>query len=54
MIINLSSLTGTIPTPLLSVYSSTKAYIEHFSKNLHSEFDKEGIVIQCVTPGLVV
>ena len=37
-IINLSSFTGCIPTPLLSVYSAAKAYVNYFSVALAHEY----------------
>eukprot|EP01095_Lingulamoeba_sp_RSL-Kostka_P003059 TRINITY_DN1396_c0_g1_i1.p1 TRINITY_DN1396_c0_g1~~TRINITY_DN1396_c0_g1_i1.p1 ORF type:complete len:325 (-),score=135.91 TRINITY_DN1396_c0_g1_i1:219-1193(-) len=53
-IISLSSFAGLVPTPLLSVYSGTKAYNNNFSQSLYFEFSKHGIVSQSVTPGVVV
>jgi len=53
-IINLSSFAGSVPTPLLSVYSGVKAYINYFSIALAHEYKKDGIDVQAVTPGLVV
>lgn len=53
-IINLSSFAGSIPTPLLSVYSGAKAYVDYFSVALAHEYKKDGIDVQSVTPGLVV
>jgi len=53
-IINLSSMAGRIPQPMLAVYSGTKAYIDFFSKSLAQEYKNQGIIVQSVTPGLVV
>mmetsp|Transcript_23503 Transcript_23503/g.40183 ORF Transcript_23503/g.40183 Transcript_23503/m.40183 type:complete len:307 (+) Transcript_23503:26-946(+) len=53
-IVNLSSMAGRIPTPMLAVYSGTKAYIDYFSKCLAQEYKNQGIVVQSVTPGMVV
>jgi 17beta-estradiol 17-dehydrogenase / very-long-chain 3-oxoacyl-CoA reductase len=53
-IINLSSMAGRVPTPMLTVYSATKAYIDFFSKGLAQEYSKFGIIVQSVTPGMVV
>jgi len=53
-IINLSSMAGRVPTPLLAVYSATKAYIDFFSKCLNEEHARDGIIVQSVTPGMVV
>lgn len=53
-IVNLSSMAGRIPTPMLAVYSGTKAYLDFFSKCLAQEYKRDGIVVQSVTPGMVV
>ncbi|XP_072278835.1 inactive hydroxysteroid dehydrogenase-like protein 1 [Pyxicephalus adspersus] len=45
-IVNVSSGTCCKPTPLLSVYSSTKSFIDHFSQGLHYEYASKGIFIQ--------
>ena len=54
VVINLSSLSGLMPTPLLSVYSGTKAYVDLFTRGLVVEYNKFGIIIQSVAPGYVV
>ncbi|KAH8396180.1 hypothetical protein KR222_004656, partial [Zaprionus bogoriensis] len=53
VIINLSSTAGVIPSPLLSVYSATKAFVNKFSDDLQTEYKSNGIVIQSVQPGFV-
>lgn len=53
VVVNVSSVTAIIPSPLLTVYASTKAFIEKFSKDLACEYGKCGIVIQCILPGYV-
>ncbi|XP_020808426.1 very-long-chain 3-oxoacyl-CoA reductase-B [Drosophila serrata] len=53
VIINLSSTAGVIPNPLLSVYSSTKAFVNKFSDDLQTEYKDQGILIQSVQPGFV-
>eukprot|EP01096_Ripella_sp_DP13-Kostka_P006521 TRINITY_DN2339_c0_g2_i1.p2 TRINITY_DN2339_c0_g2~~TRINITY_DN2339_c0_g2_i1.p2 ORF type:complete len:315 (-),score=183.69 TRINITY_DN2339_c0_g2_i1:45-989(-) len=53
-IINLSSMAGVVPTPMLAVYSGTKAYLDAFSQALAVEYAGVGITAQSVTPGLVV
>lgn len=53
-IINLSSMAGRAPNPMLAVYSGTKAYIDYFTKAIAQEYKKHGIIAQSVTPGLVV
>ncbi|EDV91962.1 very-long-chain 3-oxoacyl-CoA reductase [Drosophila grimshawi] len=53
VIINLSSTSGVIPNPLLSVYSGTKAFVNKFSDDLYTEYKAYGILIQSVQPGFV-
>jgi len=53
-IVNLSSFSGIVPTPLLAVYSGTKAYIDFFSQALQGEYVNQGIIVQSVTPAMVV
>ena len=54
IVINISSLSGLMPTPLLSVYSASKAYVDVFSRGLHDEYKKSEITVQSVAPGYVV
>uniref|UniRef100_A0A914PCJ7 Steroid dehydrogenase n=1 Tax=Panagrolaimus davidi TaxID=227884 RepID=A0A914PCJ7_9BILA len=53
IIINMSSGGGAVAFPYFSVYSSTKAYINHFSKILRSEYSNTNIIIQTISPGHV-
>ena len=53
-IINISSFSASIPTPLLSVYSATKAYVDLLSQGLAKEYLSKGITVQCILPGHVV
>lgn len=53
VVVNVSSLTAIIPSPLLTVYGASKMFIEKFSKDLACEYSKHGIVIQCVVPGYI-
>jgi 17beta-estradiol 17-dehydrogenase / very-long-chain 3-oxoacyl-CoA reductase len=53
-IINLASLGGAMCTPLLSVYSATKAYVDRFTEGLEYEYGRKGITVQCIMPGYVV
>ncbi|CAH1393137.1 unnamed protein product [Nezara viridula] len=53
VVINISSGTGEIPSPLLSVYSASKAFVIKFTKDLGTEYKKHGITIQCLVPGFV-
>lgn len=53
VVINISSTAAAIPSPLLTVYAATKAYIEKFSSDLSAEYTKYNIVVQCLLPGYV-
>jgi len=53
-VINISSMSAMIPSPLLSVYAGTKAYVDVFTQGLQIEYAEKGIVVQCVLPGYVV
>lgn len=53
VVVNVSSTAAIIPSPLLTVYASSKAFVEKFSKDLACEYGKCGIVIQCILPGYV-
>eukprot|EP01027_Heterolobosea_sp_BB2_P012727 GEZU01018421.1.p1 GENE.GEZU01018421.1~~GEZU01018421.1.p1 ORF type:complete len:371 (-),score=84.75 GEZU01018421.1:225-1337(-) len=52
-IINLSSGYGVFPSPMLAVYSATKAYIDFFSQSLSAEYKQFGIQVQSVVPFFV-
>nr|AFK11381.1 hydroxysteroid dehydrogenase like 1 [Callorhinchus milii] len=49
-IINISSGSYFIPTTHMAVYSSTKAYLDHFSRALHYEYSSKGIFVQSLMP----
>ena len=53
-VINIASVFGSIPGPLMTVYSSTKAYMDMFSRSLSKEYERYGITIQSILPGPVV
>ncbi|CAG5022713.1 unnamed protein product [Parnassius apollo] len=53
VIINLGSGSSMIPSPLLTVYAATKAYVDKFTEGLEMEYYKKGIIVQCVMPGFV-
>lgn len=53
VVINISSTAAQIPSPLLTVYGASKAYVEKFSQDLSYEYGKKGITIQCLVPGYV-
>ena len=52
-IINISSRVGRQPDPYFAPYGAAKAALIHFTKNLANAFSKDGILCNCVVPGLV-
>jgi 17beta-estradiol 17-dehydrogenase / very-long-chain 3-oxoacyl-CoA reductase len=53
LILNISSASAVLPTPLMTMYSSTKAFVHKFSEDLALEYAPFGITVQCVLPGFV-
>ncbi|KAK4028928.1 very-long-chain 3-oxoacyl-CoA reductase-B [Daphnia magna] len=53
LILNVSSASAVLPSPLLSMYSSTKAFVEKFSRDLSLETRHFGVTVQCVLPSFV-
>ncbi|XP_057374668.1 very-long-chain 3-oxoacyl-CoA reductase-like [Daphnia carinata] len=53
VIVNVGSLTSTIPTPYLTIYGATKAFVDKFSRDLAAEVKSLGVTIQTVHPGYV-
>ncbi|XP_012717960.2 very-long-chain 3-oxoacyl-CoA reductase-A [Fundulus heteroclitus] len=53
VILNISSASGMYPVPLLTVYSATKAFVDFFSRGLHEEYRRQGILVQSVLPFFV-
>lgn len=53
-ILNIGSAAGLHPSPLLALYSATKAFVEYFSYSLHTEYASKGIDIQCHAPLFIV
>ncbi|KAG6803641.1 inactive hydroxysteroid dehydrogenase-like protein 1 isoform X1 [Apis mellifera caucasica] len=52
-IVNVSSASGFIPLPLMTVYSATKVYIISFTEALRAEYSKFGLTIQHLSPFFV-
>ncbi|KAM9302386.1 very-long-chain 3-oxoacyl-CoA reductase [Gastrophryne carolinensis] len=53
IILNVASASGMYPTPLLTVYSASKAFVDFFSQGLHAEYKNKGIMVQSVLPFFV-
>ena len=53
-IINISSLFGSLGSPMLAVYSASKAYLDSFSVSIAAEVANLGVQVFCCTPGYVV
>ncbi|XP_078699620.1 inactive hydroxysteroid dehydrogenase-like protein 1 [Branchiostoma floridae x Branchiostoma belcheri] len=49
-VVNIASASSLRPTPLMTAYSATKAYVAHFSQALQYEYKDAGITVQCLTP----
>lgn len=54
LIVNVSSISGRRPTPLLSLYSGTKGFVDLFSRSLSAECASRGVYVQSLCPGYVV
>ncbi|MCJ8747367.1 hypothetical protein PDJAM_G00152580 [Pangasius djambal] len=53
VILNVASASGMYPVPLLTLYSSSKAFVDFFSRGLDAEYRSKGVVIQSVLPFFV-
>ncbi|KPJ11582.1 Estradiol 17-beta-dehydrogenase 12 [Papilio machaon] len=53
VIVNIGSASSMIPSPLLTVYAASKAYVDKFTEGINMEYSKHGIIVQCVLPGFV-
>jgi 3-oxoacyl-[acyl-carrier protein] reductase len=52
-IINISSRVGRQPDPYFAPYAAAKAALINFTKNLANAFSKDGILSNCIVPGLI-
>lgn len=52
-ILNVASLAGFLPGPLMSVYYATKSFVVSFSNALHSELKGTGVTVTTLSPGPV-
>ena len=52
-ILNVSSLAAKLPTPGITLYNATKAYLKNFSKSLYFEMRPYGVGVTTVIPGAI-
>jgi 3-oxoacyl-[acyl-carrier protein] reductase len=52
-IVNIASRVGREPDPYFAPYAAAKAALINFSKNLANAFSVDGILTNCVVPGLI-
>ncbi|BHF76163.1 Inactive hydroxysteroid dehydrogenase-like protein 1 [Sparganum proliferum] len=52
-IVNIASQSGCFPTPYLSVYAGTKAFVVHFTASLAGELAGTCVKVQTISPGFV-
>ena len=52
-IVNMSSMTAKLPTPGITMYSATKAYLKSFSKSMYFELAPYGVGVTTVLPAAV-
>ena len=53
LIVSLSSISGTIPAPGLSVYAATKAAVISLTRTLNAELEADGVRATALCPGFV-
>jgi short-subunit dehydrogenase len=53
-IMNMASVAGMLPGPMMAVYYASKAYVISFSEALANEMDGKGITVTAVCPGPTV
>nr|CAD7447813.1 unnamed protein product [Timema bartmani] len=51
VIITISAQSASIPSPMLTVYAASKAFVEKFTEDLIVEYGPKGVITQCVAPG---
>jgi 17beta-estradiol 17-dehydrogenase / very-long-chain 3-oxoacyl-CoA reductase len=54
LILNIGSISGILPSPLLSVYGASKSYLAAWSAALAAEEEPKGIDVDCAVPFFVV
>lgn len=51
-LINVASVAGFQPTPFSAVYAASKAFVKTFSEGIAEEVRGDGVIVQCLCPGL--
>ena len=51
-ILNVGSLAGFQPAPMMAVYAASKSYVMHFTEALHAELKGTGVTATVLSPGL--
>ncbi len=52
-VVNVASVAGHLPTPFMTVYGASKAFVLSFSLGLWAEVRKKGVGVTCICPGPV-
>lgn len=52
-ILNMSSITASMPVQTLAAYGATKRFLLNFSRSLHTELHAKGVTVTAVCPGAV-
>lgn len=52
-IVNMSSMAAQLPTPGITIYSATKAYLKSFSKSMYFEMKPYGVGVTTVLPAAI-
>ncbi|MBO4307860.1 MAG: SDR family NAD(P)-dependent oxidoreductase [Bacteroidales bacterium] len=52
-IVNMSSMTAQLPTPGITIYAATKAYLKSYSKSMYYEMAPYGVGVTTVQPAAV-
>ena len=52
-IVNISSRVAREPDPYFAAYAAAKAALINFSKNLANAYSSDGVLTNCIVPGLI-
>jgi hypothetical protein len=51
LVMNVSSVGGFVPSPMMATYTATKAFVLSFSETIGAELEGTGVRVLCVCPG---